>query len=792
MTARITYRQWVRRILYFFPLQLLLLHFKKNHLLLLVWLLMFGYVTEALGVKYGIPNLFLYPEYFGSVGFISYAITGFALGGFITAFNLYTYTMHGYRFPFIATIARPFLKFNVNNGVIPGLFVLTYLLCSARFQYTNELVPAGSIVLHLLGFLFGMFGFLAIALLYFTRTNTDITKLLGSEPDEYRPQEPLVDIIAPTHAAPPARRPERRKAYRWLKRQQRTEKWRVETYLTPRFRLMLARSSAHYDQELLRDILWQNHINGSIFELVLVMSFVALGAFSDIAFFSIPAGASVFLFFTMVLMLFSALFSWLQGWTGTIIIGVLVLLNILSHHTERFLADSQAFGLDYRAAPAVYDQPTIHAMATDNGTAAADALEVQQTLERWHARNLAFVAPGKKPIMVVINTSGGGLRAMLWTMHCLQEVDSLLDGSLMSRSTLMTGSSGGLIGAAYYRQLYLADEENGTLTRHEPALLQEVSGDMLNNLTFSFVTNDMFIRYRRVRDGDLSYTRDRGKAFEERLNINTRGLLDIRLNDLATPEREARVPHLVMCPISINDGRRLVIASRPMSFLTHINPATGTTSAGQPEAIEFRRFFADHDPGNLKLTSALRMNATFPYITPIVTLPSEPPMRVMDAGGRDNYGYRTTLGFLFTFREWIATNTDGVLVLQLRDTQKELEVHPSSGSLFGRFFDPVGSVYDNFVRMQDQDYDLMIQQASGWMPVPMEVIDLQLRHSEDEQISLSWHLTALERSRVLRSLSSPENQAALARVREVLRPSPDHRPADGVPPILAADRAPRP
>jgi hypothetical protein len=52
------------------------------------------------------------------------------LGGFITAFNLYSYAMHGYRFPFIATIARPFLKFNINNAVIPGLFVLTFLWCS--------------------------------------------------------------------------------------------------------------------------------------------------------------------------------------------------------------------------------------------------------------------------------------------------------------------------------------------------------------------------------------------------------------------------------------------------------------------------------------------------------------------------------------------------------------------------------------------------------------------------------------------------------------------------------------
>ncbi|MDV7399199.1 hypothetical protein RZS08_47755, partial [Arthrospira platensis SPKY1] len=107
------FSQRLRRIIYFFPLQLLVLHVKKNHMLLLCWLLLFLYVTGSLGVKYGIPNLFLYPEYFGRVGFFSHAIVGFALGGFIIAFNLYSYTMHGYRFPFIATLARPFLKFNV-------------------------------------------------------------------------------------------------------------------------------------------------------------------------------------------------------------------------------------------------------------------------------------------------------------------------------------------------------------------------------------------------------------------------------------------------------------------------------------------------------------------------------------------------------------------------------------------------------------------------------------------------------------------------------------------------------
>ncbi len=768
MGARSTYRQLTRRVLYFFPIQLLLLHFKKNHLLLFAWVLLFGYISESMGVKYGIPYLFLYPEYYGTVGFASYAITGFALGGFITAFNLYSYAMHGYRFPFIVTIARPFLKFNINNALIPGVFVLSFLICSARFQYFKELETPSAIAWHLLGFLVGILIFLTFALLYFTRTNTDIIKMLGREPEEYRPIEPLVDIIGPQHATPPHRRVEKRKASKWLRRQQRSEKWRVETYLTPRLNIKLARSSEHYDSEMLRDVLWQNHINGSIFEVVLVISFIALGAFSDFRFFAIPAGASVFLLFTMLLMIFSALFSWMQGWTGTVIIVIVVVLNVISQNTDRFLYDNQAYGLDYTVEPAIYDRAAITALATDVGAAERDAKAIRETLDQWKNDNQGLFGTSEKPPLVLVNTSGGGLRAMLWTMLCLQHADSLVNGELMERTAMLTGSSGGLIGAAYYRQLYLAEQSTDTVDRNDRQLLAEVSSDMLNAVAFSFVTNDMFVRYRTIRDGDLRYTLDRGYAFERRLDQSTRNMLDVRLGDLAAAEKEARIPLMVITPASINDGRRLVISSLPMAFLTNIAPEGKVHSQGQAEAVDFLRLFKDQGAENLKLSSALRMNATFPYITPVVSLPSVPPMRVMDAGLRDNYGYRVTLAFLMTFREWIRDNTSGVVVLQLRDTQKELEVKGSNVSLIGRLFDPLGTVYNNVVRVQDQDYDLMLQQASAWVDFPLEVIDIQLRHDEEEQISLSWHLTALERKRVLRSIHSEENKAAFTRFQDLV------------------------
>ncbi|MBP6644105.1 MAG: patatin-like phospholipase family protein, partial [Flavobacteriales bacterium] len=391
-----------------------------------------------------------------------------------------------------------------------------------------------------------------------------------------------------------------------------------------------------------------------------------------------------------------------------------------------------------------------------------------------------------------VNTSGGGLRSFLWTMLSLQYADSLTNGELMDRTALITGSSGGLIGAAYYRQLFLAQQTTDSVDRNDKALLEEVSSDMLNAISFSLVTNDMFVRYRKIHDGELTYTLDRGQAFERRLDQSTRNMLDVRMGELAEPEMEARIPLMVISPASINDGRRLVIGSLPMAFLTNIAPEPQMHSDGQAEAVEFLRFFKEQGAENLKLSTALRMNATFPYITPVVSLPSEPAMRVMDAGLRDNYGYRTTLAYLVTFRKWIKENTSGVVILQLRDTQKELEVKPSNGSLLGRMFDPLGTVYNNVVRVQDQDYDLMMQQASAWADFPLEVVDIQLRHDEEEQISLSWHLTAVERTRVLRSIRSAENQKAFARFQEVVMgdgPVMTLAVGDG-PPSRVAGRAP--
>ena len=72
----------------------------------------------------------------------------------------------------------------------------------------------------------------------------------------------------------------------------------------------------------------------------------------------------------------------------------------------------------------------------------------------------------EKPLLVIINTSGGGHRSATFTMSVLQHLDSITKGGIMKKTFLINGASGGMIGAAYFRELYLRRQQG---TKHPSA-----------------------------------------------------------------------------------------------------------------------------------------------------------------------------------------------------------------------------------------------------------------------------------------------------------------------------------
>src|SRR5690606_32233489 len=113
-------------------------------------------------------------------------------------------------------------------------------------------------------------------------------------------------------------------------------------------------------------------------------------------------------------------------------------------------------GLNYKVPPARYSAHVIDSLRDDRTNDEQDRNHTINILNNWRLKNSqSSIAKGKKPKFVIINTSGGGSRAALWTYRALQYNDSLMNGALFDHAALITGSSGGMIGAAFLRQLYM-------------------------------------------------------------------------------------------------------------------------------------------------------------------------------------------------------------------------------------------------------------------------------------------------------------------------------------------------
>lgn len=735
----------------FFPVHLFFSQIKHNLIGVLYWVLLFAIVSENFGAAFGIPYLFFSPEYLGETSYISFLLLGFSVGGFIMAFHTYSYIRLGPKYPFIATLNRPFYKFCMNNSLIPLAFVIYLVVRFSVFQYIEQLVTVGELIYFISFFLIGNLLFITVAMLYFFPTNKDFFKISGKNVEDIPISE--TNIKTSFH-----------RKQKWTEAFTGKHEHRFY-YVGSGFRIKRSRSHKHYDREILEKVFSQNHVNSSIFEITIVISFFVLGFFRGNEVFQVPAGVSIMLLFTIILMLVSAFFSWFRVWTYPVLIILVVFLNFLSKNTDFFQFKSYAYGLNYEKPEfKEYNYASIEESIGGVSEREEDKLHYIQLLENWKA------STGEQyPKLVIINSSGGGLRSALWTFSVLQKLDSISEDDFSSNLQLITGASGGMIGASYYRELMLQQLNQNIENKGDSKYADYIAKDLLNGIAFSISTNDIFIRYQKEEVNGYEYTIDRGYAFEEQLLANTEGYLDRTIADYTQPEFNGDVPVMVFSPTIINDGRRLLISSQPLGFL-QITKAKNVSGLNPGvENIEYSKFFRDNSPENTRFTSVLRMNATFPYIMPMVTLPTRPAMQIMDAGIRDNYGSKTSSQFIAEFSDWINKNTSGVVIVKIRDTRKVLrDESPEELSMINKITLPMGNVYGNFPRVQDFDQDQLLDLSTNNYDFPVDIISFNLRESYKDKIALSWHLTKQEKLKIEQAFWSVDNQVELNKLMVLL------------------------
>ncbi len=744
-------------IFYSFPVQLLLLHLRKNLILLFLWALILGVITGAIAGGFGGHHLFLNPEYLGSINFWGFFFQGMSFGLFIMTWNITTYILHSHRFPFLATLHRPFFVYCLNNAFIPILVGLFYTYRMTIYQRENQFEMPESIFFYVEGFLVGLLLSIFLITMYFNFTNKNI---LSFNKGRFR-----VKKKAPRNRTGVVKREEE-----WNNAIGKTEVSPVNFYLNYKLRPKIARSVNHYDSSLIKAVQSQHHNNALFIQIGSILLLMALGLLIEIPMFSLPAAASLTLVATTLVALTGSFNFWLREWSTPALIVIVILLNLATSY-DFINYKNKAYGLDYDGAKTPYSVDHMNSLAADS-ILEHDKRHTMEILENWK-RKVSSRYGNERPPIVFLNFSGGGSTAFSWSMRVMQKADSLFNGQLMDHTILVSGASGGMLGAAFFRELYHQEQLGKQIDPSDSRFWFQASDDLLNPIAGSIPTNDLFYPTQSFEVNGHRYQKDRAYYFERAYNDATDFLLDQPLSYYAEPEYQATVPMMVIAPTVVDDSRRLIISAQPASYLTKPASAFKADVPGlETDGLEFARYFEEQGSSELRMTSALRMSATYPYILPNVYMPTEPPIQIMDAGFRDNLGFESALRFMQAFRSWLKQNTDRVILVNVRAFVKVEEIKKDSyESFISKLINPLMGFVGMVGQLQDFQEDNEITLLNDLLGDRLEVISFQYvpnKYTQDP--SMSFHLTTAEKLDIRNAIDLPVNQAEMDRLRGLLIP----------------------
>lgn len=721
-------KAWLRGLIFSFPVQLLFLHFRKYQVLLFFWFILFSTVQGSFMNTFGADSLFLAPEYLGNVNAIGAGIVGVSIGMFIMSWNITSFILFSRHFKFLAATTNPFLKFCTNNFGIPMLFLIFYFFKAWQFIRHKELIPTSEYFLLAGGFLAGLILILFISFIYFFRADRSIFRRMM--PVINNPKDYL------THLKPGEHPPSESKIIK------------VQWYLDSPTRVRKARDVSHYTRDFIENIFKRHHFAAVLSVFAAFLFLIAIGFLQDSSFFQIPAAASITIFFAVFIGVAGAFTYFLQSWSIPYLIGLIIALNFF-YQRNWIDPRNKAFGLNYinRNQRPAYTRENLQAIASSENIT-ADSLNMIRVLENWKKKQKE-----EKPLFVVMSTSGGGHRSATFTMSVLQRLDSITQGEFMRKTFLITGASGGMIGASYFRELYLQKEKGSNINLQNKKYVDDIAGDLLNPLFSSFVTRDLISPVTQFKVGPYIYVKDRAYAFESMLNANTHGFLNKQLKDYKKDESDAAIPLAFYNSVISRDGRKILISTQPVRFMMMSKLDSSRIPAIDPDVIDFASFFAKQDPFNIRILSALRMNATFPVVLPNVWLPSDPVIDVMDAGLRDNYGQETSLRFLDFFDEWIQQNTRGVLIVQMRDRPPGgWEIPYVTENIADHITKPFLLLQHNWFKMMDFFQNDMLRYYSRHTGHAIDKIIFQYAsEKQEDKAALNFHLTQREKNHIMNS-----------------------------------------
>jgi hypothetical protein len=280
------------------------------------------------------------------------------------------------------------------------------------------------------------------------------------------------------------------------------------------------------------------------------------------------------------------------------------------------------------------------------------------------ADQILRVGADRKPVVVVVCASGGGIEAAAWTAKVLTGLQAGLGpqlGEQFARSIrLISSTSGGSVGALFFIESFLranpAPETSPQI--NAPQNLQRIvdaaETPSLDAAGWGFVYPDFarllapwLLPLMLGHDREI----DRGWALEQALRVALKDAdgkpVDIRtkLSDWRAKVRQGWLPATVFNATLVETGNPLLLSTAELQLPEH---SVAVVFGTQRSRINSR--VVPLEGADIYAVTAARLSASFPYVSP-VTRPQPvdlnvPDMHVADGGYYDNYGITVAVEWL--------------------------------------------------------------------------------------------------------------------------------------------------
>jgi hypothetical protein len=347
-------------------------------------------------------------------------------------------------------------------------------------------------------------------------------------------------------------------------------------------------------------------------------------------------------------------------------------------------------------------------------------------LQAWAAGQA--VPAGRRPVLVLVATSGGGIAAAYWTAKCLTRIEAKCP-EFPRRLRIVTGASGGMYGAGVYVARH---PWPGAGPRPDEAP-DDVAKDCITPVVGRMCLSDL----PSIFDGGRRDS-DRGRELELAWAANTQTTTAATFASLVAEEARGARPSLIVSPMLVEDAKFLLISNLDLQGL------------GDNE-----EFFKHFPLARMKFTvgTAVRMNAAFPYVSPAVDLPTQKRRRVVDAGFLDNYGVGLACDWLERHRGWLAVNTGGVVLVEIRAYPTTEE--PDAGGWLDRIaagWEFVGTPFEGLMKARAlpmlERNRARVAQLERWFNEGNRGFFRTFTFECGTAVPLGWSLTVSDRGRL--------------------------------------------